>query len=459
MGAVTITFLGGTETVTGSRFIVSSPSATVLVECGMFQGLHEIEKRNWDEFKVKPEDIDAIILSHAHLDHCGYIPLLVKHGYKNPIFGTFYTEKLAGVILHDSARLQMHEAEYRKESLSSKMPALYNTIDVEKALSLFRSKAFHEKVSVAKNTFVTFYPSGHILGSAFLVLEMEESRILFTGDMGRDNHPLLVPPETPGERSFDAVVTESTYGDRRHETPVSAFAHEINKAISRGGSILIPAFAVDRTEVILMALRELIENGGIPLTPIYVDSPMALAALNYYRQAIADGAPEIRDSVREKFAGVDPFDPGNLREMYSAEDSKKIDALERSSIVVSASGMATGGRVLHHLANMLPDSENTVILVGYQSAGTRGQALLRGDEKIKIHGKWVEVRAHIASVEAFSVHADVDELVNWLKKIGTVEKALIVHGETDSQLALKSRLENEFSWLVKIPKTDQIISI
>jgi metallo-beta-lactamase family protein len=449
MSEVTITFLGATETVTGSRFLVSSESSKVLVDCGMFQGVREIEKKNWDEFPVAAKTIDAMILSHAHLDHCGYLPLLVHDGFKGLIHTTFYTERLASVILHDSARLQMQ----------GDQKPLYDTQDVDKALSQFKVQQFHKKTEIAKNTFVTFYPSGHILGSAFLVLEVEGQNILFTGDMGRDNHPLLVPPHVPDETEFSAVITESTYGDRTHDTPSDLFAEEINAAFARGGSILIPAFAVDRTEVILMALHDLMDSGKIPALPIYVDSPMALAALNYYRQAITEGAPEIRPEITAQYKDADPFDQGNLREMYTSEESMQINNLEHTSIVVSASGMATGGRVVHHLANMLPDPTNTVILVGYQGAGSRGRALLDGEKRLKIHGDWVDVKAHISSVEAFSVHADANELIKFLKSIGTVHQAMIVHGELDSRMALKARLEKELNWFVKVPKTDQILSL
>ena len=371
MGKVSITFLGATQTVTGSRFLVSSEKTRILVDAGMFQGTHEIRRKNWDPFPIDPSSIDAVVLSHAHLDHCGYLPLLVRNGFKKQIVCTKYTAKLAAVILRDSAYLQMEDAKFAAEKGFSRHKdpqPLYNTNDVEETLKLFTSITFREKIVLAPDASVTFYPSGHILGSAFVVLEIDGKTLLFTADMGRDNHPLLSPPDEPPDIDIDAVVTESTYGDRLHETPITLFADEINQALKRGGSILIPAFAVDRTEIILMALRDLINSRTIPNIPIYVDSPMALTALAYYRDAVKTDAAELRLGVAEKWKTTDPFDPGNLTELRTVDESKSINKLVDSSIIISASGMAAGGRVVHHLANMLPDSKNTVILVGFQAA-------------------------------------------------------------------------------------------
>ena len=286
MSEVTISFLGATDTVTGSRFLVSSAQSKVLVDCGLFQGIKSIRKKNWDPFPVEVKTIDSVVLTHAHLDHCGYLPLLARQGYENPIFATHYTAELASVILHDSAHLQMEDAKYAAKKGYSKheipLP-LYNVEDTERALRLFKRIKFHQRTQIAPDAWVTWYPSGHILGSAFLVLEIGGKRVLFTGDLGRNNHPLLSNPDLPPQDHFDAIVTESTYGDRIHDAKPEDFAQELNAAIKRGGSILIPAFAVDRTEVILMALRDLMERKLIPLIPVYVDSPMALTALNFYR--------------------------------------------------------------------------------------------------------------------------------------------------------------------------------
>ncbi len=462
MSEVTITFLGATDTVTGSRFLVASAQSKVLVDCGLFQGIKSIRKKNWDPFPVDVKTIDSVVLTHAHLDHCGYLPLLARQGFENPIFATHYTAELASVILHDSAHLQMEDAKYAAKKGYSKheipLP-LYNVDDTEAALKLFKRVAFHSRIQVAPDAWVTWYPSGHILGSAFLVLEIGGKSVLFTGDMGRHNHPLLSNPDSAPAIHLDAVVTESTYGDRKHDAKPEDFARELNAAIKRGGSILIPAFAVDRTEVILMALRELMEKKLIPLIPVYVDSPMALTALNFYREAITQNTQEIRDGVSKKWANQDPFDSGKLMQALTTEESKQINEITETSIIISASGMATGGRVVHHLEHMLPDPKNTVILVGYQAVGSRGRLLEEGATEIKMHGNLIPVRAHIAKVNSFSVHADADELIEWLGTVSKPEKIFVIHGEQGAQEAMANRLVDQLNWNAIVPKPSQVISI
>lgn len=458
MEKVTITFLGAASTVTGSRFLVGSEKSKILVDAGLFQGLRENRRKNWDPFPVDPASIDAIVLTHAHLDHCGYLPLLVRQGYRNKIYATYYTIKLATVILRDSAKLQMEDAKYATKKGFSKHPIplpLYNMEDVEKTLDHFSSVSFRTNIKLTEDASVTYLPSGHILGSAYVLLEIGGKKLLFTSDLGRNNHPLLSPPDRAPSVVLDAVVTESTYGDRVHEASLSTFADEINAAIKRGGSILIPAFAVDRTEVILMALRELIGSGGIPNIPIYVDSPMALSALDFYRNAIEKDTPELRDGMAEKWRSIDPFDPGNLAEMRTVEESKSLNDIMETSIIISASGMGTGGRVVHHMVKMLPDPKNTVLLVGYQAAGSRGRSLEEGEPRVKIHGKWIPVHAAIVKIESFSVHADSDELIAWLRNIKNPKKVFVVHGEPDSEEALAIRLRKELHWDVYVPKSEE----
>jgi metallo-beta-lactamase family protein len=462
MSEVTIAFLGATDTVTGSRFLVSSAESKVLVDCGLFQGIKSIRKKNWDPFPVDVKTIDAVVLTHAHLDHCGYLPLLARQGFENPIYATNYTAELASVILHDSAHLQMEDAKYAAKKGFSKheipLP-LYTVNDTEKALGLFKCVEFHSRVQVAPDAWVTWYTSGHILGSSFIVLEIGGKKLLFTGDMGRNNHPLLASPEMPPKEIMDALITESTYGDRIHDAKPEDFARELNDAIARGGSILIPAFAVDRTEVILMALRELMEKKLIPTIPIYVDSPMALAALNFYRDAITKNTVEIRGGVSDRWANQDPFDSGRLMQALTTDESKKINEITETSIIISASGMATGGRVVHHLEHMLPDSQNTVILVGYQAVGSRGRLLEDGVVELKMHGKLVPVRAHVAKVESFSVHADGDELIAWMRNAAPPKKVFIIHGEQGAQEAMATRISDELGWNSIIPKPSQVISL
>jgi len=459
---VSISFLGATDTVTGSRFLISGLRSKILIDCGLFQGVKSVTRRNWDTFPIDPHQIDAVVLTHAHLDHSGYLPLLVKNGFSKEIYGTRYTNDIARVILRDSAHLQMEDAKYaaKKGYSSHKDPQpLYNLDDAERAIDHLRERPFRERTNIAPGAYVTFYPSGHILGSSFVEVEVDGKFFLFTSDLGRNNHPLLSNPDNPPTREFDVVVTESTYGDRVHDTPEEVFAQEINDAIARGGSILIPAFAVDRTEVILMALKELIIAKKIPEIPIYVDSPMALAALGFYREAISSGSAEIRAGVSERFKNLDPFDAGALHQMATTEESKAINDLETTSIIISASGMATGGRVVHHLANMLPNPKNTVILVGYQALGTRGRSLEEGVTELKIHGEVVPVSAHISKVESFSVHADSDELITWLKMAKKPKKAFVVHGESEGQQHVQERLATELGWNVEIPQTNQVYPV
>jgi metallo-beta-lactamase family protein len=462
MREVTITFLGATETVTGSRFLVTTPLSKVLVDCGMFQGTKEIRKKNWEPFPVDVKTINAVVLTHAHLDHCGYLPLLVRQGYINPIHSTHFTKEIAAIILRDSAHLQELDAKFAAEKKYSEHPdpkPLYRSQDVEATLQYFREHQFRTPVQVTQDVSVTFFPSGHILGSSFIVLKAAGKTILFTSDLGRDNHPLLSVPDKPPGVGVDIVVTESTYGDRVHDTPVENFAEEINAGLARGGKILIPAFAVDRTEVILMALRSLIEKRKIPSIPIYVDSPMAIAALEHYRRAIAESSSEIRPGVSEKWSNQDPFDAGALKQLTTTEESKSLKEQEGLGILIAASGMSSGGRVVHHLKNLLPDARNTVILVGFQASGTRGRQLEDGQREVKIHGAWVPVNAHICKVESFSVHADSNELIEWLGQMSKPSNTFVVHGEADSQMAMKLRIENELGWKATIPKSSQVFTV
>ena len=450
----TITFLGAAGTVTGSRFLLSCGDTKVMVDAGIFQGLKELRLKNWDPFAIDPRELDAMVLTHAHLDHCGYIPKLVKDGFEGAIHSTENTAKLADVILRDSARIQTEDAKWAlKKGFSKHNPpkALYEEQDAIKAMSQFETHEFGQRVQVAEQTFATFHPAGHILGSAFVELEFFGKRLLFTGDMGRPNHPLLVNPGQIPAGHFDAIITESTYGDRKHQDSGDDLETVINETVARGGSILIPAFAVDRTEVILVRLRELAEAGKIPNIPIYADSPMALKALSFYRDAINHDSQEIRQDVATEWKGRDPFDAGTLVELLTVEESMTINDPQTPCIIISASGMGTGGRVVHHLRFMLPVAKNTVIMVGYQAVGTRGRSLVDGAEEVKMHGEMVPVRAKIANIQAFSVHADGDEMFEWVTKAtekpGTV---FVVHGEAGAADALGDRFKAA-GWNAKVP--------
>lgn len=457
----TIKFLGAVGTVTGSRFIVQGTNSKVMIDCGLYQGLKELREKNWETFPEDPKSIDAIVISHAHLDHCGYLPKLVREGYDGPIYCTPFTAKLAAIVLRDSAKLQSEDAKYAKKKGFSKHKdpkGLYDLEEAEQAISLFRPIPFHTEFEAGPNTKVTFHRSGHILGSSFVDLTIDGKRVVFTGDIGRGNHQVLTNPDLIPAGKISALVSESTYGNRTHPTSDDSLANAINRTVKRHGSILIPAFAVDRTEIMLMTLKRLIKSGKIPHLPIYVDSPMALAALNYYREAIAAKSPEIRPELLN--LSEDPFDPGTLNEATTVEASKALNDLTQPSIIISASGMATGGRVVHHLENMLPNPNNSVLLVGYQAAGTRGQYLLQGVKSIKMYGKFVDVNAEIIQIEEFSVHADSEELLTWFKSANSVPDCVYtVHGETDSAQTFANLIQNKLHWKVQVPKLEQIYEL
>jgi len=457
----TIKFLGAVGTVTGSRFIVEGKNSKVMIDCGLYQGLKELRLKNWEKFPEEPTSIDAIVISHAHLDHCGYIPKLVREGFEGPIYCTPFTAKLAAIVLRDSAKLQTEDAKYAKKKGYSKHKdpvGLYTLEEAELAISMFRTIPFHSAFEVAKDISVTFYRSGHILGSSFVDLNVEGKRVVFTGDIGRGNHQVLTNPDLIPAGPISALVTESTYGNRTHPTSDNSLADAINRTIKRNGSVLIPAFAVDRTEIMLMTLKRLIKDGKIPHLPIFVDSPMALSALNYYREAINSKSPEIRPELFN--LTEDPFDPGTLNEATTVEESKAINEFNQPCIIISASGMATGGRVVHHLENMLPNPNNSVLLVGYQAAGTRGQYLLTGAKSIKMFGKFVDVNAQIIQIEEFSVHADSEELLKWFTSADSEPKCVYtVHGESDSAGVFANLIKRKLKWNVQVPKLDQVYEL
>ena len=457
--------LGGVRTVTGSRFLVEADGSRVLVDSGLFQGLRELRARNWADFPVQPSSIDAVVITHAHLDHCGYLPRLVRAGFAGPVHVTYDTGKLMSVVLPDSARLLEEEARYANRAGYSKhSPALplYDIDDAWRALDLLRPTSFGEMVRVAPGVEVTFEIAGHILGSASVRMHLRGSAservdVVLSGDLGRAQHPLLRPPAPIGDA--DWVLVESTYGDRAHEQhdPVAALADVIERTVDRGGVVVIPAFAVDRTEVLLYHLRQLADQGRLPDVPIAVDSPMALAALGVYRSAIAEHADDIRPELR---GDVDLFDLPRLEEVRDAEGSKAVTGRGGPGVIIAGAGMASGGRVVHHLARFLPDPRNTVALVGFQAAGTRGRSLLEGATSVKIHGRYVPVRAEVCDLTGFSVHADADELMAWL---GTASReptgVFVVHGELAASQELQRRISAELGWNAVVPLDGEKLSL
>ncbi|WP_329000920.1 MBL fold metallo-hydrolase [Kribbella sp. NBC_00709] len=444
-----LTFLGAAGTVTGSKFLLERDRQRILVDCGLFQGEARWRRRNWDPFPVDPASLDAVVLTHAHLDHCGYLPGLVRHGFHGPVICTPGTADVAAIVLRDAAHLQVEDAEHaRAEGYSRHDPPrpLFDTEDAERAIRLFRPTV--DRTDLAESTAVTLHRAGHILGSAFAELEFDGHRLLVSGDLGRQEHPLLRPPEPPP--AVDTVLIEATYGDRQHQPLDHAeLARLISTTAARGGVVLMPAFAIDRTAVLLHELAGLMRAGLVPRLPVYVNSPMALAALNVYRAAVSNKSPELRPEI---LGGPDPFDPGTVHLVHTVEESMRISDPGRPSIVISASGMATGGRVLYHLARLLPGKRNTVVLPGFQVPGTRGRALLDGTRSVKIHGRYIPVRADVVGMSEFSAHADSDELIRWLSSAPRPpETVYVVHGEDHARAELARRIHDELDWTAVTP--------
>ena len=439
-----LTFLGAAGTVTGSRHLVEHNGRRVLIDCGMFSGSRDLRRRNWAPFPVNPASLSSVVVSHAHLDHVGWLPRLVAEGFSGPIYGTGHTAELAALVLRDAAHLQEQDAEYAARTGFSKhrppLP-LYDGAAAEKAIALFHPTPFGELVEAAPDINVILHRAGHILGSATVEVRAGDRVLALSGDLGRPDHPLLLPPDPPPPAQ--TIVIESTYGDRtRARTTLDRFATSIGDCLRRGGVVLIPAFAVDRTEIVLMAIRRLIDNGVIPRVPVWLDSPMAAAALDIYRTAIADSAPELRT-----LPDGDPFDAGTLRVARSIDESTALHRPEQPCIIVSAAGMATGGPVVHHLAALAPDPRNLIVLAGFQVSGTRGRDLLDGATTIKAHGQYVPVHADVLGIDDFSCHADATQLIDWLRAAPEAPKTCFaVHGEATAATALTERIHNQLDW-------------
>jgi metallo-beta-lactamase family protein len=451
-----LTFLGGVGTVTGSKYLLDTGTVRVLVDCGLFQGLSGLRRRNWATPPVDWRTVDAVVITHAHLDHSGYLPVLARHGWSGPVYVTPGTARLSEIVLADSAHLQEEDARYAAAGGWSKhaqpLP-LYDGKDAARASDLFVPVQHGTPVDLAPDVTLRFGRGGHILGSAWAQLDVRgdvDRRLVVSGDLGRTEHPLLLPPEPPPH--CDALLIESTYGDRRRSDvdALDTLARCITRTAERGGSVLVPAFAVDRTEVLLAALRTLLREGRIPQLPVVVDSPMALACLRVYREAIAQRWPELRPGL-----APDVLDIENLVEVQTAEESMRWNRPMLPAIVISASGMATGGRILHHLKHLLPDRRNTVAVVGFAAEGTRARQLVQGARQIKIHGEYVPVRAEVVALDAFSAHADCDELVAWAAGAATPRACYVVHGEPSSAAALAGRLQQKLDWTAVVPRENE----
>ena len=461
----TLTFLGATGTVTGSRYLVEAHHRRVLVDAGLFQGTKDLRMRNWAPFQVPPSSLEAVILTHAHIDHSGFLPRLVKEGFKGPTYVTVPTARLLRYLLPDAAHLQEEEARFANKVGSSKhSPALplFTPEDANHALATLVPVAFDTRQTLHSGAEFRFHRQGHILGAAAIELRIkasgdEHTTIYFSGDVGRYDVPILKAPEPYPGSTY--LVVESTYGNRFHDSPDprDQLASVINEPAARRGMVLIPAFAVGRTQEILFFLRELIDDGAIEPLPIYLDSPMAREATVAYRESVREHDPETHALLEE---GIDPVTPPNLTIVGRVDESKRLNAVVGPGIIVSASGMATGGRILHHLTHRLPNPENTVLFVGYQAGGTRGRRIVDGEPEIKIFGEMVPVRAQVRTLSSLSAHADADELLIWASQADYPPKtAFITHGEPVASQALAERFTSHLGWSCAIPRIEESVTL
>ncbi len=442
-----IKFLGATGTVTGSKYLVSTEQANILVDCGLYQGYKNLRQRNWKPFPFKVSAIDAVILTHAHLDHSGMVPLLYKYGYRGPIYCTDATYELCKLLLPDSGHIQEEEAKYRnKHQLSKHHPALplYDLKTAHSSLKLFATIEFGT-IKKIKDLQVKLNSVGHILGAASIKIFNQHKSVVISGDVGRPNE-LVMPAPVPLE-SCDCLLIESTYGDTLHEQDDSydKMTKIINETVKRGGSVLIPSFAVGRAQTIMFLLLKLMQDKKIPKLPVFLDSPMAINASDIY----------CKFNSLHRLNSQQCTDMGNLVQYTrKVEKSKELANHDFPHIIISASGMATGGRVLHHLKRLLPNYRNTVVFVGYQAGGTRGRKLLNGCAAVKIFGLEVDVKASIHSIDTLSAHADYNELIQWLKQSKDMhpQQIFIVHGEPDAADELRLHLKDQIGWTASVPE-------
>jgi len=455
-----LTFLGAAGTVTGSKYLVEAAGKRLLVDCGIFQGSNDLSDRNYEPLPIDPKTIDYAILTHAHLDHTGWLPVLVRSGFRGPIYANPATSELTELLLKDSAHLQVEDTERarrKKYSRHANPMALYTPDDVDPVLRQMKPVPRAGAFDLSPEFHFVAYDAGHILGSTSLELTITENgrktAVVFSGDIGRYEQPILNSPATPNSQA-DVLLCESTYGDREHETgdPAELLATILNRVAKRGGSIIIPAFAIGRTQTFMYYLRELENQQRIPKLPVYVDSPMALSATDLYVRHHED-----HDLEFTRLEGHDGNgDPLNVHQFHltrTAEESKQINNVKTPCIIVSASGMASGGRVLHHLAQRLPDARNAVILAGFQAQGTRGRALQEGAKTLRLFGEEVPVCAEVVEMGQFSAHAGKSELLRWLTALPAPPKqTYLVHGEPEAAQSLQAAIQEKFQWKAAVAR-------
>jgi metallo-beta-lactamase family protein len=439
-------FLGGTGTVTGSKTLVEHDGRRVLVDCGLFQGLKALRLRNWSELPVPASSVDAVVLTHAHIDHSGFIPRLVDLGFRGRVFATPATAELCGLLLPDAGHLQEEEARFaNRHGFSKHRPALplFTEDAARRALSRFAVRDVDESFEVVPGCIARFRPAGHILGAASVQLRWGARSVLFSGDLGREDDPVMKPPASP--EGADVVVVESTYGDRSHgdADPAAALADVVRRTAGRGGIVLVPAFAVGRAQVLMHLVHGLKAQGRIPDLPVYLNSPMAADVTAIFARHAAEHRLS-HEACRAMCAGVTVVN--------TEEDSRRLNAMRFPAIIISASGMATGGRVVHHLKALAPDARNTILFAGYQAAGTRGASLVGGAPQVKIHGEWVPVRAEVANLDGLSAHADREGLLRWIGALPRPPRQVFVtHGEPRAAQSLCQAIEERQGWRCSVP--------
>ena len=451
---LTLTSLGGASTVTGSKHLLTNGDKRILIDCGLFQGFKNLRELNWAPLSVPPSSIDAVVLTHAHLDHSGYLPRLVRDGFKGRIYATAATRDVAELILKDSAFLNEKDAEYaNRKGFSRHKPALplYGVRDAERAMEMFTIVPFETAFELPGGASLTFRYAGHILGAASAEIDWADRRIAFSGDLGRYDDPMLPDPAViPGA---DYIVVESTYGNRTHDpaNTTEVLGQIVERTVKRGGTVVIPAFAVGRAQSLLYHLWKLRMAGRLSGVPIYLDSPMAIAATDLLHAHSDDHRLTHDECTAICEIGTYTRD---------VEGSKAITASSWPKVVISASGMATGGRVLHHPKSFVGDPRNTILFSGYQAAGTRGRAMVEGVPEIKIHGQWIPVRAEVNDLSVLSAHADSNELMRWLSGFQRgPSRVFIVHGEDSASEALRTRIDRELGWDATVPRQDQVFEL